>query len=84
MSDRCKDKRERRKSEPGDEDSDREDAGTDDESNKRQRIFEKNMPWYRREFSAQLTADSSCTKTREILGEGGDERATEGGERVSD
>ena len=63
-----RDKRRRGVLESDNDDADGEDDRTDDESNKRQRIFEKDMPWYQRESAARLTADPSCTKTRETLG----------------
>lgn len=36
-------------------------------SNKKKRVFEKDMPWFQRESAARQSANPSCTKTREIL-----------------
>jgi hypothetical protein len=44
-----------------------EDGGSEGLSNKKQRVFERDMPWYRRESTARESANPSCTKTREIL-----------------
>ncbi|KDR66782.1 hypothetical protein GALMADRAFT_80425 [Galerina marginata CBS 339.88] len=52
--------------------SDEEDAieqvnDTGDTSNKKIRLFEKDMPWFDRESAARRSANPSCVKTREIL-----------------
>jgi len=60
-----KGKRRRNGNESEDEDTDGEDD--DGESNKKKRLFEKNMPWFQRESMARITANPSCNQTREIL-----------------
>ena len=44
-----------------------EDGELEESSNKKRRVFEKDMPWFRRESTARQSANPSCTKTREIL-----------------
>jgi hypothetical protein len=46
---------------------DDEDEEADGTTPKRQRIFEKNMPWFHRETVARITANPSCLATRDIL-----------------
>ncbi|KDR65496.1 hypothetical protein GALMADRAFT_148640, partial [Galerina marginata CBS 339.88] len=44
-----------------------EDDGPVESSNKKIRLFERDMPWYNRESAARQSANPSCIKTREIL-----------------
>lgn len=37
-------------------------------SNKKQRLFKRDMPWFKREVEARQVANPSCTETRRILG----------------
>jgi len=52
-------------------DSEEDIAGEDGESeglsNKKKRLFERDMPWFQRESTSRQTANPSCSKTREIL-----------------
>lgn len=60
-------KRNRGGTEPEHHDSYGEIEEADGASNKRQRLFEKNMPWFARESMARITANPSCLATRDTL-----------------
>ena len=53
--------------EGADEESERHHSGRG-LSNKKRRLYEDDMPWFKRESLARQSADPSCQATREILG----------------
>lgn len=61
------DKRKHDQNEPDDDDARGQVDDSDDDPNKRARIVEKDMPWYRRESEARVNANPSCTKTHKVL-----------------
>ncbi|KAF8191169.1 hypothetical protein BJ912DRAFT_1142515 [Pholiota molesta] len=61
----------KKRARPNDEGSDDESGGYESdgggESNKKQKLFERDMPWFQRELTARKISDPSCTETRQIL-----------------